>query len=158
MRLGRTEWRYTPFLQDPEQFCLQLKGYFAYFVEEYGAAIGCPEETQCAVNGACECALDVTEQLAFKQLARKSGTINRDKDMICAVADGVDLSCDHFLADARFAGNNNRTFTGGNSRDYFHHGVERWGTAEKIIMRAGIKRLRRRRIPLPVLAAFILKA
>ena len=74
------------FLKDPQELCLEFEGDFADFVEEYGAAVGCPEETECAVNGACECASDVAEQLAFKQLAGKGSAINGHKDVGRAIA------------------------------------------------------------------------
>src|SRR5260370_15296372 len=64
-----------PLLQHAEQFGLQFKRNFSYFVQENGAAVGHFEAPNALRDRSCECALLVPEQLAFQQTCRNGRAI-----------------------------------------------------------------------------------
>jgi hypothetical protein len=81
----------------------------------------------------------VTKQLAFKQLSGEGGAVNGHEDTACAVAYGVDLPRDHFLADARFARNDYGTFPRGDCFYDLENRIKRRRTANEFIIDANIK-------------------
>ena len=57
--------------------------------------------------GACEAALDVTEQLGLEQRLRQTGTVDRREDMAGARTARVDRARDDFLPDPAFTRDEN---------------------------------------------------
>jgi hypothetical protein len=75
----------------------------------------------------------VAEQLAFKQLSGQGSAVNRDKDLVGAVACTMDLARDHFFSDACFAGYYDGTFARGDGVYHFENRTKGGRFADEFI-------------------------
>src|SRR6266849_6142132 len=91
------------FLQDAQQFALQVERDFADLIEKQSPAIGQFETPHPILDRPGECAADVPEKLALEQLLWNRGAVDPDQRMIFARAQIVDGPRHQFLARARFA-------------------------------------------------------
>ena len=96
------------FLQDAEQLDLHVERQFADLVEEQRAAIGQLEAADAALERAGECALDVSEQLAFDQPGGDRAAVDFHERMLVTRAAAVDGARDQFLAGAGLAEDQDR--------------------------------------------------
>ena len=95
------------FLQDAQEFGLQLERDVADFVQEKGAAIGELEAADFLVDGAGEGAAFVAEEFGFEQAGGNRGAIHFDEGALFARAEIVDGARDEFFAGAGFAEDEN---------------------------------------------------
>ena len=82
--------------------------HFGQLVQEQRAAVGRLEQAGLVAVGAGERALPVAEHLGFEQRLRQRGAVDRHHLLLDAAAVRVDELRDHFLAGARFAGDEHR--------------------------------------------------
>ena len=80
-------------------------GHIPYLVQEEGAALGGLQQPFFPVcTGPGKGPFHITEQLAFQQIFRQSGTIHRHKGTVLAKAFTVDGAGCQFLSGAAFSG------------------------------------------------------
>ncbi|OPZ04584.1 MAG: hypothetical protein BWZ08_02665 [candidate division BRC1 bacterium ADurb.BinA292] len=91
------------FLEEAEQFGLEVDGEVADFVEEQAAALGHFEPPEAALERAGERAAFMTEQFGFHQFARHGCAVDGDERAGGARALAMDAAGDQALADAALA-------------------------------------------------------
>ena len=91
-------------LEEAEKLGLEVEAEFADFVEEEGAVAGGADEAEVVAVGAGEGAAAVAEELAFEQVARNGGAVERDERLLGAVGEVVNGAGEDLLAGAAFAG------------------------------------------------------
>lgn len=91
------------FLDDAEEFYLDILGDFADFVEKDGAAIGAFESSDVVFDGAGKRAAYVAEQFGFDEGFAECGAVDGDEGLIGPVAVVVDGACDEFFSGSGFA-------------------------------------------------------
>ena len=101
-RLGAADAVDLALLDGAQQLGLQARMHLADFVEQQGAAIGFLELADAARDGAGEGALLVAEQLAFEQVLRDGGAVDRDERCLGALALAVDVARDALPCRCRF--------------------------------------------------------
>src|SRR5579859_947449 len=115
------------FLQGAQQFGLQARVHFRYFVEQQGAAGGFLELAEAAGHGAGEGALLVAEQLAFQQILGDRRAVHRDEALARAPALAMDETGHQLLTGAGFARNHDRRVGGGDllghAQNIAHHRI-----------------------------------
>ena len=99
-------------LQEAQQLDLHRQRHVADFVEEEGAAIGALDLADGLLDGAGEGALFMAEQFTFEQGLGDRGAVDRDERLLRAVAHAVDGMCQHLLAGAALAEQQNRDVGG----------------------------------------------
>src|SRR5260370_18539234 len=92
-----------PLLQHAEQFGLQFERNFSYFVQENRATIRHFESPNALRDRSCECALLVSEQLAFEQACRNCRTIELDERLRATGAQIMNGTRNQFLSRARLS-------------------------------------------------------
>jgi len=90
------------FLQDAQEFALQLGRILAHLVEE-SVRVRRFESAGPVLDRAGERAFGVAEEFALVKLARDRRAIDADERLLAAAAALVDFAGDQFLAGARFA-------------------------------------------------------
>src|SRR6185437_11442262 len=93
----------TALLQHAQQLDLHRRTHFADFVEEYRPAAGHLKKTALVLRSAGKSALDVTEQLAFKERFRERAAVDGDKRIAAAVGARMNGARHQFLARSAFA-------------------------------------------------------
>ena len=78
---GLAERRDFTRLEEAEQLGLEVEAELADFVEEEGAVAGGADQAELIAVGAGEGAAAVAEQLAFEQVARDGGAVERDEGL-----------------------------------------------------------------------------
>ena len=91
-------------LQHAQQLGLQGERHFRDFVEQQRAAVGLLEFAGLGGLGAGEGTFFVAEQGGFEQVFGNRGAVDRHEGFGAARRVGVDVAREHFLAGARFAG------------------------------------------------------
>ena len=92
-----------PVLQHAQKLGLHARRDLRNFVEEDGAVVGQFEASLALLQRAGECALLVTEQLAFHQGLGQGSAVNRDKRLLAARAQCVQLARNQLLAGSALA-------------------------------------------------------
>ena len=95
-------------LNGAQQLGLQPHVHFGDFVEQQRAAIGLLEFADAARHRAGKRALLVAEQLGFEQRFRDGRAVDANERLLGPVRARVHIARQHFLAGARFAGDQNR--------------------------------------------------
>src|SRR5882762_3640126 len=93
------------FLQNAKKFRLQFEWDVADFIQENGATVGEFEAANFLRDGAGERTTFMTEEFAFEQAGRDSGTIDFDESAFAARTQIVDGASDELFAGAGFAEN-----------------------------------------------------
>ena len=103
-RLAAAERRYLPLLQYAQQACLHRQRHVTDFIEEQCAAVGLADATgRSLAAGAGKRAGDIAEEFGLDQGFRQGGAIHRDEWLVLARPRFVHGADEQFLADARFA-------------------------------------------------------
>jgi hypothetical protein len=89
--------------------------------EQQGAAVGLLELADPASHGAGEGPLLVAEELAFEQVLGDRRAIDADERLLRSARLAVDIARHDFLADAAFAGDQDRGVRGGDLVGELHH-------------------------------------
>ena len=115
-----------PFLQDPQELCLELQGQIPDLIEEDRPPIREVEAAELARQGPGKSPFFVPEQLTFGEAGRDSGAIELDPSLVFPSAQGMDQPGNRFLAGAGFAGHEHG---GIGASDTLHHlyGLARGG-------------------------------
>ena len=109
------------FLEQAQQFGLDLRRQFPEFVEVEGASVRCGDFALRVRHRARERPLNVTEKLALQQFARQARATHRDERVTRTRATLVDLPREHALARAAFAQEQDRRFAGGGAMRQIEH-------------------------------------
>ena len=99
----RTDRIDLAFLDGAQQFHLHVERQFRHFIEEQRAAVGFLKFADMLAGGAGEGAFLMAEENAFDQVFRNGAAVDGDEGAAAAFAFALDGAGDHFLADARFA-------------------------------------------------------
>src|SRR6266481_4359924 len=91
------------FLQNPQQFGLQLEWNVAYFIQEQSSFVCDLEPAGLSHDGAGKGALLVAKELALEEAGGDGGTIQLDKRPITAIAQIVNGLGDELLSSSRFS-------------------------------------------------------
>ena len=91
-------------LEEAQELRLQVGADLRDFVEEQRAAGGRADDAVERRVGAGECAPAVPEQLAFEHLSGDRGAVEWNERLLRAPGRAMDRAREHFLAGARFAG------------------------------------------------------
>src|SRR6266478_5029403 len=92
-----------PLLQHAEQFGLQFKRNFSYFVQENRATIGHLETADALRDRSRECAFLVSKQLAFQQTCRNCRAVQLDERLRAAGAQIMNGPRNQFFSRARLS-------------------------------------------------------
>ncbi len=109
------------FLQNAQQFGLDLHRNLSDFVQQNGAAMRLLEAPHPIVHRASERSLGVPKQFGFDQIFRNRRAVDRNQFGPGALARHVDRASHHFFSDAGFAGDQNRRLARAHQPD---HGVQ----------------------------------
>src|ERR1700686_1247398 len=82
--------RHNALLESAQDFGLHRKIHVADLIEKKGSAVGFAERTLALEDGSGEGALDVTEELALKQIRRNCRAVERHEGAATARADTMD--------------------------------------------------------------------
>ena len=117
--LSRAEGADLFFLEEAEEFELEVKVNLTDFVEEDGAAAGGLEDAGAIAIGAGEGSADGAEEFAFDEGRREGGAVDGEERLLGAEAVGVEHVGDQFLAGAGFAFDEDERLGGCDARDGF---------------------------------------
>ncbi len=104
-------------MQHAQQLGLHRQRQLADFVQQQRAAVGQLELAAALAQRAGERAAHVPEQLAFDQVLRQGGAVERNQRLLGTVRAGMDGLRDQFLADAGLAADQHRQVRGGHRVD-----------------------------------------
>src|SRR5208337_3765343 len=105
----------TLFLNESQKFTLKRRAQVSNLVEKYRTAIRGFETAWLVFNSASECALDMAEQFALKQLLGQCGAVDNDKRSLPTRAPAVNLPSKNILSRAALTSDKNCGFTGRNA-------------------------------------------
>ena len=124
------------FLQGAQHLRLRRQAHIADFVEKQRAAVRQLELAGAIGERAGEAPLHVAEQLAFDQLRRNRGTVDRDERTGGARAERVNRARDELLAGAVIAGDQDARRRGRDLLDQADHRANRLAGADDLVLRA----------------------
>ena len=94
-------------LQDAEKFGLQFERQLGDFVQKQSAVVRLLEAAHTLLDGSCEGASDVSEQLGFEEIFGKGAAVHRHHGKVRPGAGLMQSPRHYFFARTRFAGNQN---------------------------------------------------
>jgi len=121
------------FLDDAEEFYLDIWGDFADFVEKDGAAVCAFEAADVVFDGAGEGAADVAEEFGLNEGFAEGGAVDGDEGVVFAVAVVVDGAGDEFFAGAGFAADEDAGVGGGGEFDEAEHLLHGGASADDVV-------------------------